>query len=275
MSTITQCALCAAHSRVWFHVCLLHIQSAPVYGEFFSFSAQLICFYPYAYRTIFFFCHCYWFKACSISHLLVSYYCFFFFTNCRLRQESEILSRSSSQHWSQSDLQSYASTTNITTDDEAAHTTPSTENLSSTETLKWLGSMSDISLSSHVTNSSHISTAGNYYRHIKINSASTVECTHAHSVHAHAHVAYSYHHINISTFIDIFFCFVDAFKYVFVCPVSRLCGVCFVHTLLNATFMVCLCAISTNIISSLLFVWRMVFCCCCCTWNTNGEKHTF
>lgn len=117
----------------------------------------------------------------------------------RLRQESELLSRSSSQHWSQSqsgnkysiiillyfksplkwrrrkkeeknekpflisniiqiylfsftDLQSYASTTNDNGD--LAHV-PCNENLSSTETLKWLGSMSDISTSSHATNSSY------------------------------------------------------------------------------------------------------------------------
>lgn len=80
----------------------------------------------------------------------------------RLRQESELLSRSSSQHWSQSDLQSYASTTNIAGDNDAA-LVPNSDSLSSTETLKWLGSMSDISSSSHATNTSHISASGNYY----------------------------------------------------------------------------------------------------------------
>lgn len=78
----------------------------------------------------------------------------------RLRQESELLSRSSSQHWSQSDSQSYASTTNIAADNNAANLQCS-DSLSSTETLKWLGSMSDISTSSHATNDSHNS--GNYY----------------------------------------------------------------------------------------------------------------
>lgn len=82
----------------------------------------------------------------------------------RLRQESEILSRSSSQHWSQSDLQSYASTTNIATDNDSAHLVHGSDSLSSTETLKWLGSMSDISSSSHATNTSHISASGNYYQ---------------------------------------------------------------------------------------------------------------
>lgn len=82
----------------------------------------------------------------------------------RLRQESELLSRSSSQHWSQSDLQ-YASTTNIATDNDAALS------LSSTETLKWLGSMSDISLSSssHATNTSHISASGKSVVVVKLN----------------------------------------------------------------------------------------------------------
>lgn len=79
----------------------------------------------------------------------------------RLRQESELLSRSSSQHWSQSDLQSYASTTNLPNENDAA-LVQSSDSLSSTETLKWLGSMSDISSSSHATNTSHISASGNY-----------------------------------------------------------------------------------------------------------------
>lgn len=84
------------------------------------------------------------------------------FDHTRLRQESELLSKSSSQHWSQSDLQSYASTTNIAADNDALLVSNS-NSLSSTETLKWLGSMSDISSSSHATNTSHISASGNYY----------------------------------------------------------------------------------------------------------------
>ncbi len=70
---------------------------------------------------------------------------------CRLRQESELLSRSS--HWSQSDLQSASSANNITENN-------SSESTSSSETLKWLGSMSDVSVSSHATNSSNISGSG-------------------------------------------------------------------------------------------------------------------
>lgn len=71
----------------------------------------------------------------------------------RLRQESELLSRSSSQQWSSSDLQSSASTNNIADNNSSGST-------SSTETLKWLGSMSDVSVSSHATNSSHLSGTG-------------------------------------------------------------------------------------------------------------------
>lgn len=70
---------------------------------------------------------------------------------CRLRQESDLLSRSS--HWSQSDLQSSSSANNITENN-------SSESTSSSETLKWLGSMSDVSVSSHATNSSNISGSG-------------------------------------------------------------------------------------------------------------------
>lgn len=87
----------------------------------------------------------------------------FLFIYSRLRQESELLSRSSSQHWSQSDLQLYASTTNVSADAELAYFPNSRL---STETLKWLGSMSDVSSSSHNTNTSHISASGNYYRNI-------------------------------------------------------------------------------------------------------------
>lgn len=74
----------------------------------------------------------------------------------RLRQESELLSRSSSQQWSPSDLQSSASANNISDNNSSGST-------SSTETLKWLGSMSDVSVSSHATNSSHLSGTGMLY----------------------------------------------------------------------------------------------------------------
>lgn len=65
-----------------------------------------------------------------------------------------MLSRSS--HWSQSDLQSTSSVSNI----NAAIDNHSSESTSSSETLKWLGSMSDVSVSSHATNSSMVSGSG-------------------------------------------------------------------------------------------------------------------
>lgn len=65
-----------------------------------------------------------------------------------------MLSRSS--HWSQSDLQSTSSVSNI----NAAIDNNSSESTSSSETLKWLGSMSDVSVSSHATNSSMVSGSG-------------------------------------------------------------------------------------------------------------------
>lgn len=65
-----------------------------------------------------------------------------------------MLSRSS--HWSQSDLQSTSSVSNI----NAAVDNNSSESTSSSETLKWLGSMSDVSVSSHATNSSMVSGSG-------------------------------------------------------------------------------------------------------------------
>lgn len=100
------------------------------------------------------------FDLCAYAHNFRLHACISM--HIRLRQESELLSRSSSQHWSQSDLQSYASTTNIANENDAAFV-QSSDSLSSTETLKWLGSMSDISSSSHATNTSHISASGNYY----------------------------------------------------------------------------------------------------------------
>lgn len=109
------------------------------------------------YVRIFFFASCVLFNSDSLGSRTV----WNSIDHTRLRQESELLSRSSSQHWSQSDLQSYASTTNIADNDAAL--VQCTDSLSSTETLKWLGSMSDISSSSHATNTSHISASGNYY----------------------------------------------------------------------------------------------------------------
>uniref|UniRef100_A0A1A9Z0U4 Uncharacterized protein n=1 Tax=Glossina pallidipes TaxID=7398 RepID=A0A1A9Z0U4_GLOPL len=85
----------------------------------------------------------------------------------RLRQESELLSRPT-HHWSQNDLSSLASnsvtsspTSLSCTRDEHNETHQQqkngSESTSSTETLKWLGSMSDISEVSHATGFSAIS----------------------------------------------------------------------------------------------------------------------
>lgn len=83
----------------------------------------------------------------------------------RLRQESEVLSRASSSHWSGSVCSSSASNLNSAT---AASTSDNTgsESTSSSETLKWLGSMSDVSVSSHATSSSAVSASGNNMRRI-------------------------------------------------------------------------------------------------------------
>lgn len=100
----------------------------------------------------------------------------FFF--CRLRQESDLLSRQASHNWSQNDLSSLASTsvaaspTSLMSRDrdlselsvgsitQQQHNN-SSESTSSTETLKWLGSMSDVSEVSHATGFSAISESGN------------------------------------------------------------------------------------------------------------------
>lgn len=89
----------------------------------------------------------------AILLLFYDFYLLNFIYLFRLRQESELLSRSS--HWSQSDLQSASSANNITENN-------SSESTSSSETLKWLGSMSDVSVSSHATNSSNISGSGKF-----------------------------------------------------------------------------------------------------------------
>uniref|UniRef100_A0A1A9WQT6 Uncharacterized protein n=1 Tax=Glossina brevipalpis TaxID=37001 RepID=A0A1A9WQT6_9MUSC len=85
----------------------------------------------------------------------------------RLRQESELLSRQT-HHWSQNDLSSLASNSVTSSPtslscarDEHNEThqqqNNGSESTSSTETLKWLGSMSDISEVSHATGFSAIS----------------------------------------------------------------------------------------------------------------------
>ncbi|XP_062548795.1 protein Shroom isoform X2 [Armigeres subalbatus] len=70
----------------------------------------------------------------------------------RLRQDSELLL--SSRNWSQQDLQQLSSSNNSIADNN------SSESTSSTETLKWLGSMSDVSEASHATSMSALSSAG-------------------------------------------------------------------------------------------------------------------
>ncbi|XP_054089850.1 protein Shroom isoform X2 [Zeugodacus cucurbitae] len=100
----------------------------------------------------------------------------------RLRQESEMLSRQSSHHWSQNDLSSVScasmapsptplllstlgrdatlsgsgGSSNTGGGAQQQHNN-SSESTSSTETLKWLGSMSDVSEASHATGYSAIS----------------------------------------------------------------------------------------------------------------------
>ncbi|XP_069965296.1 protein Shroom isoform X2 [Bactrocera oleae] len=99
----------------------------------------------------------------------------------RLRQESEMLSRQSSHHWSQNDLSSVScasmassptplllsslgreaalsgtGSSNIGAGNQQQHNNNSSESTSSTETLKWLGSMSDVSEASHATGYSAI-----------------------------------------------------------------------------------------------------------------------
>ncbi|CAD7014139.1 unnamed protein product [Ceratitis capitata] len=98
-----------------------------------------------------------------------------------LRQESEMLSRQSSHHWSQNDLSSVSCASmapsptplllstlsrdvtltgsgngNNSSGNQQQHNN-SSESTSSTETLKWLGSMSDVSEASHATGYSAIS----------------------------------------------------------------------------------------------------------------------
>lgn len=103
----------------------------------------------------------------------------------RLRQESELLSRQS-HHWSENDLSSVCSNSVAPSpipllnrqcnshgngsSNSSQHHSPnsnnnnnnnnSSESTSSTETLKWLGSMSDISEASHVTGYSAIAESG-------------------------------------------------------------------------------------------------------------------
>ncbi|XP_067632006.1 protein Shroom isoform X2 [Eurosta solidaginis] len=97
----------------------------------------------------------------------------------RLRQESEMLLRQSSHHWSQNDLSSVSCAsmassptplllstlgrdtagTGNSSSGKQQHHNNSSESTSSTETLKWLGSMSDVSEASHATGYSAISEA--------------------------------------------------------------------------------------------------------------------
>uniref|UniRef100_A0A182MUJ0 Uncharacterized protein n=1 Tax=Anopheles culicifacies TaxID=139723 RepID=A0A182MUJ0_9DIPT len=76
---------------------------------------------------------------------------------CRLRQDSELLLSRSSHNWSQQDLQQLTSSTSSSIGDNHSS---AESNSSSTETLKWLGSMSDVSVASHATSTSALSSAG-------------------------------------------------------------------------------------------------------------------
>ncbi|XP_052892283.1 protein Shroom [Anopheles moucheti] len=75
----------------------------------------------------------------------------------RLRQDSELLLSRSSHNWSQQDLQQLTSSTSSSIGDNHSS---AESNSSSTETLKWLGSMSDVSVASHATSTSALSSAG-------------------------------------------------------------------------------------------------------------------
>ncbi|XP_052864581.1 protein Shroom [Anopheles cruzii] len=77
----------------------------------------------------------------------------------RLRQDSELLLSSRSSHnWSQQDLQQLAVSSAGSSIGDSHSSAES--NSSSTETLKWLGSMSDVSVASHATGTSALSSAG-------------------------------------------------------------------------------------------------------------------
>uniref|UniRef100_A0A1S4GYD9 ASD2 domain-containing protein n=1 Tax=Anopheles gambiae TaxID=7165 RepID=A0A1S4GYD9_ANOGA len=75
----------------------------------------------------------------------------------RLRQDSELLLSRSTHNWSQQDLQQLTSSTSSSIGDNHSS---AESNSSSTETLKWLGSMSDVSVASHATSTSALSSAG-------------------------------------------------------------------------------------------------------------------
>lgn len=84
------------------------------------------------------------------------------FSFYRLRQDSELL-LSRSTNWASQELSSpQLSSTNSIADNN------SSESTSSTETLKWHGSMSDVSVTSHTTNNSTISGSGNKFHSNKI-----------------------------------------------------------------------------------------------------------
>ncbi|EAA12586.4 AGAP008243-PA, partial [Anopheles gambiae str. PEST] len=82
-----------------------------------------------------------WFSASSSSSV-----CF-----AVLRQDSELLLSRSTHNWSQQDLQQLTSSTSSSIGDNHSS---AESNSSSTETLKWLGSMSDVSVASHATSTS-------------------------------------------------------------------------------------------------------------------------
>lgn len=98
-----------------------------------------------------------------------------------------MLSRQSSHHWSQNDLSSVScasmassptplllsslgreatlsgtGSSNSSAGNQQQHNNNSSESTSSTETLKWLGSMSDVSEASHATGYSAIAESGEF-----------------------------------------------------------------------------------------------------------------
>lgn len=69
-----RCALLILAYDFTFACCIF---SRPPCTANFSASLAANLFFSHMHTELYFFCHCYWFKACSISHLLVSYYIFF------------------------------------------------------------------------------------------------------------------------------------------------------------------------------------------------------
>lgn len=83
----------------------------------------------------------------------------YFFCEIRLRQDSQLL-QSRSINWSSSQefqMQNLNGSTNSISSSSCNNIRECSESNSSTETLKWLGSMSDVSVASQATNTSTLS----------------------------------------------------------------------------------------------------------------------